>query len=196
MNCMKGTLAKLTLLLPTLLLALQACTSIPIEQRADKRVQIDREAAETIEKLVEQDPAIAAKLESAAGYFVSRVSAAQVAVLGGGQGIGVLVENRTGDRTYMNLKRFDLGAGLGVRYFRVLMIIENQERLEDIRNGNGMLEQLEIDCSKPGNVAACKLLQDKNFLLPITANFEGNNYGIGINLAGGWKGFFFTLPMS
>jgi opacity protein-like surface antigen len=366
-------------LFPVLLFALQACTSIPIEQRADKRAQIDREAAETIDQLVEQDPSIATQLDSAAGYLVSQVSAAHVAVLGGGQGIGVLVENNTGDRTYMNLKRFDVGPALGVRYFRVLMIIEDQQKFEDIRNGwtlrgvasnvaagtsgsdsfmlsdqglsfhflyegsanvaatarrvrlsvnrdltdtglseisipntgfdiedgraetgrrwwdhkmpfmaqkvidkgydlplpygfkvsyvnvdqdqvltnlwvgfngsqkenldwvdfdnavsksdsvqlifdtwvfpflnvfailghvegkapvdvyidgNGFLEQLAIDCSKPGNIAACKLLQDQNFLLPITANFSGTNYGIGLNLAGGWKGFFFTLPMS
>ena len=370
---------RLCLLLPALLFAMQACTSIPIEQRADKRAQIDREAAETIQQLIEQDPSIASKLEEAAGYLVSRVSAAHVAVLGGAQGIGVLVENSTGDRTYMNLSRFDVGAGLGVRYFRVLMIIEHQQKLEDMRNGwtlrgvassvaasksgtdslllkeeglsfhflseasakvaatarrvrfsvnrdltdtgvseisipnigfgiedgkgkterrwwdhkmpfmaqkvidkgydlplpygfklsyvnvdqdqvltnlyvgfngsqkeyldwvdfdnassksdsvqlifdtwifpflnvfailghvegkapvdvyidgNGFLDQLEIDCSKPGNIAACKLLQDQNFLLPITANFSGTNYGIGLNLAGGWKGFFFTLPVS
>jgi len=371
--------SRLLLLTPILLLMLQACTSIPVEQRADRRAQIYNEAQDTIEKLIAQDPSIATKLENAAGYFVSQVSAAHVAVLGGGQGIGVLVENQTGDRTYLNVKRFDLGAGLGVRYFRVLMIIEDQAKLADIRNGitfrgvgsnlaagekanealstvgkgisvhilsensanvaatgrlvqlsvnrgltdtglseisipnigfdiedgrgenerrwwdhkmpfmaqkvidmgydlplpygfklsyvnvdqdqvltnlyvgfngsqkeyldwvdfdnassksdsvqlifdtwifpflnvfailgrvegkapvdvyidgNGMLDQLEIDCSKPGNVAACKILQDQNFLLPITANFEGNNYGIGLNLAGGWKGFFFTLPMS
>jgi len=358
---------------------LQACTSIPVAQRTDKRAQLDKEAEETIAQMVEQDPGLQQELEEAAGYFVSRVSAANIAIIGGGHGIGVLVDNRSSDRTYLNVKRFDFGAGLGVRYFRVLLIIKKQENLEDIRDGwtfrgvatdvaagdkgnestsqageglsvyilsesgasvaatarvvrlsvnrdltdtglseisipnigfgiedgrtepekrwwdhkmpfhaqkvidmgydlplpyglklgylnvdqeqiltdlwvgfngsekvpldwvsfdnafsendtaqlifdtwvfpfmnvfailgkidgqapvdvliegNGMLDQLEIDCSKPGNVLACSLLQDRQILLPITANFQGNNYGIGVNLAGGWKGFFATLPMS
>jgi lipid-binding SYLF domain-containing protein len=362
------------------LLALQACTSIPVEQRSDKRAQLDKEAQETIARMVEQDPDIQQELDDAAGYFVSRISAANVAIIGGGQGIGVLVDNRSGDRTYLNVKRFDLGAGLGVRYYRVLLLIKNQEKLEDMRTGwtrrgvagdlaagskgsqsttqageglsvhilsesgasiaatarmvrlsvnqdltdtglseisipnigfgiedgrtepekrwwdhkmpfmaqkvidkgydlplpyglkliyvnvdqaqlldnlyvgfngseqellddwvafenarskndtvqavfdtwvlpfmnvfgilgkidgnapmdvivegNGFLDQLGIDCSKPGNIVACNLLQDKEFTLPIDAAFEGNNYGIGINLAGGWNGYFVTIPIT
>lgn len=356
---------------------LQACTSIPVAQRADKRAQLDMEAEETIVQMLQQDPAISQELDDAAGYFVSRVSTANLAVIGGGQGIGVLVDNQSGDRTYLNVKRFDFGAGLGVRYFRVLLIIKYHEKLEEFRSGwtfrgvathlaagnkgsestsqadeglsvhilsesgasvaatarivrlsvnrdltdtglseisipnigfgiedgrdepekrwwdhkmpfmaqevidkgydlplpyglklgyvsvdqeqiltnlwvgfngseqvpldwvsfdnafsesntaqliydtwvfpfmnvfailgtidgqapvdiyidgNGMLDQLEVDCSRPGNMVACNLLQDKQFLLPITADFQGNNYGIGVNLAVGWKGFFFTLP--
>ena len=367
------------LLFLIVLLAVQACTSVPVAQRADKRAQLDKEAENTIAQMLEQDPGIQQELAEAAGYFVSQVSAATVAVIGGGQGIGVLVDNRTGDRTYLNVRRLDLGAGLGVRYFRVLLIIKDQERLEDIREGwtftgvatdlaagskgnestsqageglsvhilsesgasvaatarrvrlsvnrdltdtglseisipnigfgiedgrtepekrwwdhkmpfmaqkvidmgydlplpyglklayvnvdqdqlltnlwvgfngseqvpldwvtfenastendtaqlifdtwifpfmnvfailgkidgqalmdifiegNGMLDQLEVDCSRPGNAVACNLLQDKIFLLPITTDFQGNNYGIGINLAAGWKGFFVSLPLS
>jgi hypothetical protein len=39
-------------------------------------------------------------------------------------------------------------------------------------------------------------LQDKIFELPIESVFSGTNYGAGFNLAGGWKGFFFTLSVS
>ena len=117
------------------LLALPACTSIPVEQRADKRVQLDKEARETIARLVEQNPDIKEELEEASGFFVSRISAANVAIIGGGQGIGVLVDKRSGERTYLNVRRFDLGAGLGVRYFRVVLIIKDQEKFEDIRSG-------------------------------------------------------------
>jgi lipid-binding SYLF domain-containing protein len=362
------------------LIVLQACTSIPVAQRADKRAQLDREAEETITEMLEQNPDIREELEEATGYFISRVSAANVAVLGGGQGIGVLVDKRSNDRTYLNVKRFDFGAGLGVRYFRVLLIIKNRERFEEIRDGwtfrgvasnvaagskasesisqageglsvhilsesgasiaatarivrlsvnrdltdtglseisvpnigfgiedghaepekrwwdhkmpfmaqkvidkgydlplpyglkliyvnvdqeqlldnlyvgfngseqellddwvtfenassrndsvqavfdtwvlpfmnvfgilgkidgnapmdvivegNGFLDQLGIDCSKPGNAVACNLLQDKEFTLPIDAKFKGNSYGIGINLAGGWNGYFVTIPIT
>jgi len=371
---------KLFLSLLVALFTLQACTSIPVEQRADRRAQLDKEAQETIARMIEQDPGIEQELDEAAGYFVARVSAANVAVIGGGQGIGVLVDKQSGDRTYLNVKRFELGAGLGVRYIRVLLVIENQEKLEDIRSGwtfrgvasnlaagsmgsestsqageglsvhilsesgasiaatarvvrlsvnqdltdtglseisipnigfgiedgleepekrwwdhkmpfmaqkvidkgydlplpyglklayvnvdqaqlldklfvgfngseqellddwvafenarsvsdtvqaifdtwvfpfmnvfatlgkidghapmdviiegNGFLDQLGIDCSRPGNFVACNLLQDKEFTLPIDASFEGINYGIGITLAGGWNGYFVTIPIT
>jgi len=372
---------RLLLSLLVTLFALQACTSIPVEQRADKRAQLDQETQETIARMIEQDPSIEQQLDEAAGYFVSRVSAANVAVIGGGQGIGVLVDRQSGNHTYLNVKRLDLGAGLGVRYYRVLMLIETRAKLEEIRTGttfraatadiaagktgsasavsmqgegvsvhflaesggsiavsarairltvnrdltdsglseigipnigfgiddghqqlerplwdhkmpfmaqkvidkgydlplpyglkliyvnvdqaqlldnlyvgfngseqqllddwvafenarsvndtvqvvfdtwvlpflnvfgilgkidghapmdvivegNGFLDQLGIDCSKPGNVVACNLLQDKEFTLPIDASFKGNNYGIGINLAGGWNGYFAVLPIT
>ena len=74
------------------LLALQACTSIPLAQRADKRAQLDKEAEETIAQMLEHDPGIQRELDEAAGYFVSRVSAANVAIIGGGQGIAMVME--------------------------------------------------------------------------------------------------------
>jgi opacity protein-like surface antigen len=55
---------------------------------------------------------------------------------------------------------------------------------------------MEIDCARPGNPVLCGLLRDREFDLPIDADFSGNNYGLGFNLAGGWKGFFATLPVS
>lgn len=372
---MRGTRIMLMILILALL---HACTSIPIEQRAERREQIDRDAAETVALLVEKDPAFQQQLESAAGYFTSRVSAATVALLGAGKGLGVLVDQQSGDRTYMDVKRVDLGAGLGAREFRVLILAEDKTALDDIRSGkylkvlaaeatagesggtggrvigghevfilsdsgaalsatarlvklsvnedltdtglseisipntgfaiedgrepvetrkwdrklpflaqdvidlgydlprpyglkvlyagvdqdqvldslwvgfsggekepyefvafenassdsdswqlmgdlwlfpflnlfayvgdlegtapmdiildgNGMLDQIGINCALPGNVVLCNLLEDREITLPIEAGFSGVNYGAGFNLAGGWKGFFFTLPVS
>jgi hypothetical protein len=357
---------------------LSACTSIPVERRDDRRAEINRDAEETIAQLTQRDPEFAAALEQAAGYFTSRMSAATIAVVGSGRGIGVLVDNRTGDRRYMNFKRTDLGAGLGVNKYRFLVLVEDDETLEQMKDskylsglsselsagqtgasgnynaagyqvfvisesgasaavtarvgkmsvntdltdtgisevslpnigfgiddkkekveqrvwdhklpfmaqkvidmgydlplpyglkvlysdieqdqvleelevgfsggekepfewvafenaisisetwqaigdvwvlpflnvfafagdlkgdvtldvfleGDGLLEQKGIDCSRPGNFALCRALQGKIIELPITSAFTGKNYGAGFNLAGGWKGFFFTLPVS
>jgi hypothetical protein len=357
---------------------LGACTSIPVEQREDRRAKINQEADETIALLIQKDPEFAEALEQSAGYFTSRISSATVALIGGAQGIGVLVDNQSGDRTYMNIKRLELGAGLGMTKFRFLVLAEDAEALESMRTrkylhglaaeatagktgtkggynsaghrvfliaesggsvaatarlvqttvnadltdtgvseisipnigfgiedgrepveqrtwdhkmpfmaqkvvdlgydlplpygvkllysnidqdqildnlrvgfsggekepfewvafenarsvsdtwqligdlwlfpfmnlfayvgdvegdapmnvileGNGMLEQMGIDCSRPGNLVLCGLLQDRVIDLPIDADFSGTNYGVGFNLAGGWKGFFFTLPVS
>ena len=74
--------------------------------------------------------------------------------------------------------------------------VEGDVGLDVFLDGNGLLEQKGIDCSRPGNFALCRALQDKIIELPIESVFSGTNYGFGFNLAGGWKGFFFTLPVS
>ncbi len=357
---------------------LGACTSIPVEERDDRRAEINQDAEETIALLMEKDPEFAEALEDSAGYLTSRISSATVAVVGGARGIGVLVNKHTGERTYLNFKRTDLGAGLGLNKFRFLVLAENSEALENIPSrkylsslaadmsagekgtrggynsagyrvftvsesgasvaatasltkvsvntdltdsgisdvgipnigygtedgrepveqrtwdhklpfmaqkvidlgydlplpygfkvlysnidqdqileslqvgfsggekepfewvsfenaisfsetyqaigdvwvlpflnvfafagdvkgdvtvdvlleGNGLLEQKGIDCRRPGNLIICRALQDQIIELPVKSVFSGTNYGAGFNLAGGWKGFFFTLPVS
>ena len=360
------------------LVMLGACASMPVEQREARRAEINREAEETIALVSQKSPEFTEALEQSAGYFTSRVSEATVALIGGAQGIGVLVDNQTGERTYMNIKRLDLGIGLGLREYRFIVLAEDAEALESllskkylsslaleaaagntgarggynsgghrvflisdsgasvaatarllkttvntdltdtgvseisipnigfdiedgrepaehrtwdhklpfmaqkvidlgydlplpygvkvlysdidqaqnleslnvgfsggekepfewvafenarsksrtwqligdlwlfpflnlfafagdvdgdapmnvILEGNGMLEQMGIDCSRPGNRVLCGLLQDRIIDLPIDADFSGNNYGVGFNLAGGWNDYFFTLPVS
>jgi lipid-binding SYLF domain-containing protein len=357
---------------------LGACTSIPFEQRDDRRAEINRDADETIALLMEKDPEFAEVLEKSAGYMTSRISSATVAVVGGAHGIGVLVNKQTGDRKYLNFKRTELGAGLGLTKFRFLVLAEDAEALENIPSkkylsglaadisagekgsssrynsagyrvytisesgasvaatarltkvsvntdltdtgiseigipnigfgiedgsepveqrtwdhklpfmaqkvidmgydlplpyglkvlysdieqdqileglqvgfsggekepfewvafenaisfsetyqvigdawvlpflnlfafvgdvqgdvtldvfleGNGLLEQKGIDCSRPGNLVICRALQDQIIKLPVESVFSGTNYGVGFNMAAGWKGFFFTLPVS
>ena len=353
---------KATSLLAVTLGLLAGCTSIPLEERESRRAEIDRAAEETIATLSEKDADFSAALENAAGYFAGTASTTTVAVIGGAFGIGVLVDLSTGERTYMNVKRIDLGAGLGLQKYRGVILANDKEQLEDWRQagfyhsvstdakayivseggatltatarvakltinedltdtglseisipntgfgiedgrepveqrswdrklpfmaqkvidlgydlplpfgisvlytnidqaqnldnlsvgfsggekepfdwvafenarsitdtwelvgdmwlfpflnlfafvgnvegdapmnvlleGNGMLEQLGIDCTRPGNLVICRLLQDQLIDLPIESGFSGMNYGVGFNLAGGWKGFFFTLPVS
>mgnify|MGYP001825079509 CR=1 FL=1 len=366
------------LALSLILFLLSACTSIPLEERSARRADIVEEAAETIALLSQSEPEFQQALEVSAGYFTARVSAANVAVAGAGWGTGVLFDKENGTRTFINLKRLDLGPGLGAKSLRVVILLDDTQAVDEIRGGkymgalvaeatageagdttgrisiehqvfvlsdngaqlsatarlvqlavneeltdtglselslpnigmeiedgrepteqrqwnrklpflaqdvidlgydlplpygikplytyveqdqnldglqvgfsggekepyewvdfqnassrsnsyqligdvwlfpfmnlfayvgdidgdapmdvilegNGMLDQIGVDCSKPGNLVLCNLLQDREITLPIEADFSGINYGVGFNLAGGWKGFFFTLPVS
>jgi len=114
---------------------LAGCTSIPVEERESRRAEIDRAAEETIATLSEKDADFATALENAAGYFAGTASSTTVAVIGGAYGIGVLVDLSTGERTYLNMKRFDLGAGLGVQKYRGIMLAGDSDELEDWRQG-------------------------------------------------------------
>ncbi|MCK5481809.1 MAG: hypothetical protein KAJ06_11700, partial [Gammaproteobacteria bacterium] len=113
---------RVAFILTVILGLLAGCTSIPVEQRESKRAEIDGTTEDTIIILSEKDADFSAALANAAGYFAGRASASTVAVIGGAYGIGVLVDLSTGERTYMNIKRLDLGAGLGVQKYRGVML--------------------------------------------------------------------------
>ena len=134
-NIYRPSLGLKALLFVLCLALLGGCVSIPVDQRDERRAEIDRDAKETIAQLIQNDPEFAEALEQSAGYFTSRISSATVAVVGRGRGIGVLVDKHTGDRTYLNFKRTDLGAGLAMQKYRVLVLAEDAEAVENIRSG-------------------------------------------------------------
>ena len=112
-----------------------ACTTIPVDQRAEIREEVDRIAEETIEQMVATEPGLHNSLDTAVGYIVARVSATKVPIVGGGYGLAILHDRENGSRTYLDVTRFDLGAGLGVGKFRVLIVLESRAALEKFRDG-------------------------------------------------------------
>jgi hypothetical protein len=114
---------------------LGACTTIPVDERAAIRQEINQKVDETLTALVNLDPAFQASIDESVGYFVSNVSATKIPVVGGGYGIGVLYDKKEGSRTYMNVSRFDFGAGLGATKFRVLILFDDLDVMERFRMG-------------------------------------------------------------
>lgn len=119
-----------------LLSLLSACASqIPIEERDAVRREADRVAEETVSTLIDRNPEIQQQLDDSAGFLAGRMSATKLPLLGGAYGLGVLVNNDDETRTYMNITRYDVGAGLGAGTLRGLVIIEDHETFEQIRTG-------------------------------------------------------------
>src|SRR5882672_3013406 len=117
------------------LLALAAgCTSVPLDQRATVRGEIVKSGEETKALFVQQMPGLEAELAKAAGYFTARISGGKV-VVGRANGIGVLVDNASLSRTFMNATRVDVGVALGGGTDRILVILETREAFEQFRNG-------------------------------------------------------------
>jgi len=118
-----------------MLLLLGACTTIPVGERNQIRDEVNQAAETTIAQLVALDPSIQEALDQATGYAVASVSATKIPIVGAGYGLALLhdLENKT--RTYINVSRFDLGAGVGAGRFRVLVIFENRDTLERFRDG-------------------------------------------------------------
>lgn len=117
------------------LCAFASCVSVPGDTTEEKRAHVDAYAKESIDLLVKQTPEAQAQLDAAKGYAVIRQSVLKIPVFGGGSGWGVIVEKDTGKRTYVKLRRFDVGAGWGARVTRVIAILSTPEALKEALEG-------------------------------------------------------------
>jgi hypothetical protein len=80
--------------------------------------------------------------------------------------------------------------------FVMLGKVDGNAPMDVFLDGNTILDDLEIDCSGFPPNPLCPLLEDEIVTLPVEASFTGNTYGIGAVLAGGWNGWFVTVPFN
>jgi len=59
----------------------------------------------------------------------------KVPFVGGARAPGVIVDKRTGQRTYLELTRFDVGGGMGVATFKVVVLFQDPELLSRAMSG-------------------------------------------------------------
>ena len=118
-----------------LLSGLVACSSIPVANREPMRQEINRLETETLAELANKNPKIKPAIDDAEGHFVGRISALKVPVLGGGSGRGVLYDKEHETRTYMDIKRYDVGLGLGTGAYRTVILFDDRKVFEDFRKG-------------------------------------------------------------
>ncbi|WP_261816996.1 lipid-binding SYLF domain-containing protein [Vibrio gallicus] len=113
-----------------------ACSSsIPYEEREEIRQSIDDETDQLIEELAEVYPEIYTQIEEADGYASGVMSNVKVPLVGGGTGIGAVYSNIDDSTTYINLHRYDVGAGLGLSSYKMISIIDTPEDLEKFSKG-------------------------------------------------------------
>jgi len=125
----------ITLVALALLALAVGCSSVPVGERAAVRSELVKSSEETRALFVSEIPGLEEELGKAAGYFTARISGGKVPIVGGAQGMGVLVDNTNNSRTFMNATRVDLGVGLGGGTGRLLVILETREALEEFRDG-------------------------------------------------------------
>ncbi len=63
-------------------------------------------------------------------------------------------------------------------------------------DGNTILDEIGANCSGARPPRICGLLQDKTVTLPVESEMDAITWGVGAVLAGGYKNWFFSLPMS
>jgi lipid-binding SYLF domain-containing protein len=85
---------------------------------------------EAMASLYRQKPTAAGIVSNAAGYAVFSNVNAQFFWLGAGAGYGVVVDNGSGQQTYMKMVQADLGLGLGIQDIRVVFVFHSRKAME------------------------------------------------------------------
>jgi hypothetical protein len=109
--------------------------SMPVEQRDAARQELNQMAEEIIEDVIKQNPGVQEHLDNSVGYMTGEAFAAKSLLLGGGSGVGLIYDNSTGSRTYIDFKRIEFGVGVGAATYRYLVIFRDQESLLKFRRG-------------------------------------------------------------
>ena len=105
---------------------------MPVEEKRAVIAELERSA---LADLMDQHPESRAVLDRSVGYAILAKAVTKVPVFGAGDGLGVAVDTRSGERTYLRVGRFDVGGGLGARRYRLVMIFTEPEPLAKLRSG-------------------------------------------------------------
>jgi len=125
---MKRTVLLLTGLM--LALALTGCSPGSKLTNDEKIQAINTAADETLQRLYTEKPATKDEVKEAAGYAAFSNANVNIIFVGVGGGYGVVVDNETGDKTYMKMGSGGLGFGIGVKDFRQVMVFNTQETMD------------------------------------------------------------------
>lgn len=106
----------------------------------DKRQELNTVAETTIKGLLIKDESLQEKLDNALAYGVANMKVTKVPMVGAGGGEGVFVIKENNQRTYFTVSRLDIGGGWGARSFKVLMLLNTQELIDQWRDGKWIFE--------------------------------------------------------
>jgi lipid-binding SYLF domain-containing protein len=102
--------------------------------KQEQRSHVLKMKDETLAKLYAEKPETRSMVKKAAGYGVFSNIGTYIFLLAGGSGYGVVVDNSTGQKTYMKMRSLGVGVGMGVKDFRAVFIFKNKEVLNEFVN--------------------------------------------------------------
>jgi lipid-binding SYLF domain-containing protein len=112
------------------------CASMGDGTVAEKRQAILDMQANALSRLYTEKPDTRSQVRDAAGYAVFTNANINVIFFAAGTGYGVVNNNNTGARTYMNMAEGGVGLGLGAKDYRIVMVFHTQQAMRHfIENG-------------------------------------------------------------
>lgn len=108
-----------------LLCAAFGCRAADDKAAAQAEVRAMRKQA--LEQLYQKNPAAKKDIRASAGYGVFGVVGAQVLLLGGSGGRGIVRDNLTGRDTFMRVGSMSAGLGIGFKDERIILIFKHRD---------------------------------------------------------------------
>ena len=98
--------------------------------KPEKISSINSMAEETLQRLYMEEASAKSEIKKAPGYAVFSNANINLIFASAGGGYGVVVDNKTGQRTYMKMGMGGVGLGLGVKDFRQVLVFENNDIMQ------------------------------------------------------------------
>ncbi|MHC5090396.1 MAG: lipid-binding SYLF domain-containing protein [Planctomycetota bacterium] len=125
---MQKTTILFTLLVLSVVLA--GCSPGKKLTTPEKKDAINTMADETLQRLYTEKASTKDEVAKAAGYAAFSNANVNIIFASAGGGYGVVVDNATGQKTYMKMGSGGVGLGLGAKDFRQVMIFSTPESME------------------------------------------------------------------
>ncbi len=135
-----------------------AASALPafLDRRPDdeQRQSILERSAEVLAKLYQSQPEAKASVEKAYGYATFSNFGVKIFFAGSGTGRGVAVNNKTRQKTFMNMAEIQAGLGLGVKKFMLVWIFDNEQVFNSFINSGWELGGQASAAAKAGDSGA------------------------------------------
>ena len=95
----------------------------------EKKDAVNTMADETMQRLYTEKPSTKDEVAKAAGYAAFTNANVNIIFASAGGGYGVVVDNKTGEKTYMKMGSGGVGLGLGAKDYRQVMIFNTPETM-------------------------------------------------------------------
>ena len=116
-----GRVLGLTVVISGALLAASCSSTYSSMSGQEKQDFLAGVEQKTLAELIEKSPETQAEMDRSVGHAVFSNRSAKIPFVGAGDGIGVVFDKKTGERTYLKVQRLDVGGGLGVREWSSLL---------------------------------------------------------------------------
>lgn len=114
---------------------ISGCATIPGKNRQEQIETIDQLISRTKIDLEKQDPRVKDKILNSVGIVFLNNKITKIPMFGAGTGYGVGIDNKTNEKTYLRMTRFDFGAGWGARSVRAVLIFHDENKFDGFING-------------------------------------------------------------
>lgn len=117
----------------------------------EQRREILQQSSEILSKLYASQPAAKASVERAYGYATFSNFGVKIFLAGSGSGRGVAMNNKTKQKTFMNMAEIQAGLGLGVKSFMLVWVFDNAQVFNSFVNSGWELGGQASAAAKAGS---------------------------------------------